>query len=100
MSNITTPEFIDSHIHEFVTTRQDDDLDDLTVDILRALSARVAELEADALRYQWLRSRDLDTIHKGGVFAGQTPENFTLNGKDLDNAIDFAMSQIPHKIPK
>lgn len=42
----------------------------------------------DAARYRWLRSRDLDTISKGGVFAGMTPENVVLNGPDLDAAID------------
>lgn len=42
-----------------------------------------------AIRYAWLRSRDLDTVHVGGVFAGQTPQNIVLNGADLDAAIDF-----------
>ena len=42
----------------------------------------------DAARYRWLRSRDLDTIHNGGVFAGMTPKNVVLNGDDLDAAID------------
>ena len=74
-----------------------------TVDNLRE---RVAELEAqlaathptqqglekDAARYQWLRERDLETVHKGGVFAGMTPENYVLNGADLDAAIDAALA--------
>jgi hypothetical protein len=37
--------------------------------------------------YQHLRAKDLDTIHAGGVFAGLTPQNFALNGINLDNAI-------------
>ncbi|CAI8724030.1 hypothetical protein [Pseudomonas chlororaphis] len=50
-------------------------------------------LRKDAERYQWLRSRNLETIHCGGVFAGQTPHNVVLNGSDLDAAIDSAMIQ-------
>lgn len=42
-----------------------------------------------AQRYAWLRERDLDTIHQGGVFAGMTPNNIVLNGEDLDAAIDL-----------
>lgn len=49
-------------------------------------------LQADAKRYAWLRSRDLETIKLGGVFAGKTPENLVLNGDDLDAAIDAAMA--------
>lgn len=61
----------------------------------RAARARSTQKEAtedarDAARYRYLRERDLDTIKKGGVFAGQTPENFILNGDDLDAAIDAA----------
>lgn len=41
-----------------------------------------------AARYEWLRSRDLDAIQQGGVFAGKTPDNVVLNGTDLDAAID------------
>jgi len=52
-----------------------------------------AAIERDAARYRWLRERDLDTIHLGGVFAGQTPENLVINGEDLDRAIDEAMSR-------
>lgn len=44
-----------------------------------------------AKRYAWLRARDLDTVHEGGVFAGLTPSNVVLNGADLDEAIDAAM---------
>lgn len=46
----------------------------------------VNQIYAD--RYRWLRDRDEDTISHGGVFAGQTPENFILTGDDLDAAID------------
>lgn len=45
----------------------------------------------DARRYRYLRERDLDTIDKGGVFAGMTPENVVLNGDDLDRAVDAAL---------
>ena len=44
-----------------------------------------------ALRYNYLRERDLDTIEKGGVFAGRTPENSILTQEDLDEAIDAAL---------
>ena len=46
---------------------------------------------AYAKRYAWLRSRDVDAISSGGVFAGMTPENVVLNGEDLDAAIDAAI---------
>lgn len=55
---------------------------------------RIVELLAptfhDAQRYEWLRSRPLNTIARGGVFAGLTPDNVVLNGDDLDAAIDRA----------
>ena len=44
-----------------------------------------------AKRYAWLRERDLNTLHEGGVFAGRTPHNVVLNGADLDEAIDAGM---------
>ena len=56
----------------------------------------VASMDAaaarDAARYRWLRSRDLDTIHEGGVFAGLTPENVVINGADLDRYVDAAIA--------
>lgn len=51
------------------------------------------ELRKDAERYQWLRSRDLETINHGGVFAGITPQNMVLNEETLDEAIDAARAQ-------
>ena len=42
----------------------------------------------DAKRYQWLRNRDVDAIHRGGVFAGVTPQNLVINLADLDQHID------------
>jgi hypothetical protein len=51
-----------------------------------------AEWEADAARYRWLRSRDLDTIDAGGIFIGRVPENTVINGEDADRAIDAAIS--------
>lgn len=47
----------------------------------------------DAERYRWLRSRDVDTISKGGVFAGMTPQNLVINEETLDEAVDAAMSK-------
>jgi|GEM_PF-3751352 len=44
----------------------------------------------DAARYRWLRSRDVDAIGQGGVFAGLTPDNLVLSGVDLDRAVDEA----------
>jgi len=45
----------------------------------------------DAARYRWLRDRDLDTISKGGVFAGLMPDKIVLNGGDLDKSVDGAI---------
>jgi len=47
--------------------------------------------DRDAMRYQWLRKKDLDTIQNGGVFGGQTPENVVLSEDELDTAIDREM---------
>lgn len=47
---------------------------------------------ADAQRYRWLRARELDSVHEGGVFAGQTPQNVVINGADLDAVIDAAIA--------
>ncbi|RTS51513.1 hypothetical protein DY943_17460 [Pseudomonas aeruginosa] len=55
------------------------------------LIAEVERLRTDAARYRWLRERDLETISRGGVFAGMTPENIVLNLEDLDAAIDAAI---------
>ena len=56
----------------------------------------IEELVVFASRYRWLRERDLETINKGGVFAGKTPENVVLSGIDLDEAIDTAMLEMPN----
>lgn len=50
----------------------------------------MSDFMKDAQRYRWLRSRDLNAIEDGGVFAGMTPDNTVLNGDDLDRAIDEA----------
>ena len=47
--------------------------------------------ERDAMRYQWLRKKDIETIYEGGVFGGLTPDNVVLNEDDLDAAIDREM---------
>lgn len=57
------------------------------------LRAEVEVLRKDAERYRWLRNRDLDTIHLGGIFAGMTPENVVVNGENLDQAIDASMNK-------
>ncbi|MDM4768651.1 hypothetical protein [Solimonas sp. SE-A11] len=54
------------------------------------LHQHLQEAQASATRYTWLRSRDLETITRGGVFAGLTPDNVILNGVTLDDAIDKA----------
>lgn len=86
--------------------------------LLRRLQSQVTDLEAQleaigaggvgpltyeqiayANRYAWLRSRDVDAISSGGVFAGMTPDNVVLNGEDLDAAIDAAIERA-HDITK
>lgn len=51
-------------------------------------ATEIERLTIDAVRYQWLRGRDLNTIQLGGVFAGITPENIIINEEDLDQHID------------
>jgi hypothetical protein len=62
--------------------------------------ATVGAAHEDAARYRWLRARDLDTIDKGGVFAGLTTGmgygGKVLNGEDLDRAIDTAIACEPN----
>lgn len=48
---------------------------------------------ADARRYRYLRSRDLNAVHRGGLFAGKTPENIVINGVDLDRRCDVAIAE-------
>jgi hypothetical protein len=52
-----------------------------------------ADVKTDAMRYRHLRHKDVDTIYSGGVFAGQTPQNYVLNKEDLDQAIDAEMAE-------
>ena len=47
-----------------------------------------SQIEADARRYRFLRNADIDSIEKGGLFAGKTPDNIVINGEDLDAEID------------
>lgn len=58
----------------------------------RNIATAIKALRRDAERYQWLRSRDLETISQGGVFAGITPQNMVLNEETLDQAVDAAMT--------
>ena len=68
---------------------------DAIPDALTALlAAWTDDVKADCIRYRWLRSRDLDAVTKGGIFAGRTPENVVLNLEDLDAAIDAEMSAV------
>lgn len=52
-----------------------------------------ASIKTDAMRYRHLRHKDVDTVYSGGVFAGQTPQNYVLNKEDLDQAIDAEMAE-------
>ena len=63
---------------------------------ISAQVSKSAETGLYAERYAWLRDRDLSTIHRGGVFAGKTPENLVLSGDDLDAAIDAQMESERH----
>lgn len=67
------------------------EIDRVYLDTIREAAAELDNLAVDAARYRWLRSRDLASIDKGGIFVGQTPENFVMNGDDLDKAIDLAI---------
>jgi hypothetical protein len=65
---------------------------------VQELNAYIGDLEAacDSMRkndqrYRWLRKRNLETVHQGGVFVGLTPHNLVLNGEDMDKAVDAAM---------
>lgn len=79
----------------------DDIDDDVRKEMLGTLRTKVAALlptapprvTANDRRYRYLRERDLGTIKRGGVFAGQTPDNVVLSGDDLDKAIDDAMAR-------
>lgn len=53
-----------------------------------AIKCCVAGNDKDALRYRFLRNQNIDVIHKGGVFAGLTPDNVALTGVELDMAVD------------
>lgn len=57
----------------------------MTVD---EIVSELRQLTADANRYRYLRAADIDAVHKGGIFAGKTPENLVINGIDLDEEID------------
>lgn len=67
---------------------------DMGADALVNLDRALNE-DRDAARYRWLRSRNVDAIESGGIFAGLTPENVVLTGEDLDHAIDAAMVATP-----
>ena len=56
------------------------------------LLAQIEAMSHDAARYRWLRSRDVETIHKGGVFVGVIPDNLVINYEDCDRRIDEEMA--------
>jgi len=60
---------------------------------LESLRAEVHRLRKDAARYNVLRQADVDTVHNGGLFAGLTPENIVINGRDLDERVDAVLAQ-------
>ncbi len=45
----------------------------------------------DAARYRYLREQPIDSIERGGIFVGLTPQNIVANGADLDARMDAAM---------
>jgi hypothetical protein len=67
----------------------------LTPEAARAGLERSKTNAEDAERYRHLRTRDLGSIHSGGVFAGLTPDNLILNGHSLDSAIDKQIGSAP-----
>ena len=67
---------------------------DMGAAALANLEEALAE-DRDAERYRWLRSRNVDAIKSGGIFAGLTPENVVLTGEELDHAIDAAKAATP-----
>lgn len=58
-----------------------------------AIEGLAQETRLDAERYRWLRSRDVNSISKGGVFAGITPQNLVINEETLDEAVDDAIAK-------
>lgn len=61
---------------------------DIAIDNGKACTCQSCVDKVYSARYKYLRERDLDTIQKGGIFAGSTPDNQLLSGVDLDKAID------------
>jgi hypothetical protein len=54
--------------------------------------AQMDDVLKDAERYRKLRNADIDSVSKGGVFAGLTPDNVVINGEDLDIAVDLLIN--------
>lgn len=93
-------QLFDHHIAHFVRNEEERSRSLFTLesgilslqsDLIDELRAEAEQLRKDAARYRWLRERDLETISRGGVFAGMTPENIVLNLEDLDAEIDAAI---------
>ena len=49
-------------------------------------------LRKNAERYLVLRQADVDTIHNDGLFAGLTPDNIVINGRDLNERVDAVLA--------
>ena len=64
-----------------------------------SIPEQIRRMAKDAARYRWLRERDFETISRGGVFAGMTPENIVLNQEDLDAEIDAAQKEQRNERP-
>jgi hypothetical protein len=79
----------DAEIFEREASALDSDVRQLCV-VMR----RICQ-DDDARRYQWLRSRDDNTIVQGGVFIGLTPQNMILTLADADRHIDEEMEREP-----
>lgn len=67
--------------------------------LIEWIASRVETLMRDAMRYRKLRDADIDAIHKGGVFAGLTPDNVVINGEDLDIAVDLLIDDAAQSAP-
>lgn len=85
-------DWIERHAAQVVIDDAQSDLNTLREENAR-LQDEVQRLRKDAARYNVLRQADVDTIHNGGLFAGLTPENIVINGRDLDERVDAVLAQ-------
>lgn len=64
----------------------------MPVELLLEIHPDIRREQEDSVRYRWLRERDLESIHKGGIFVGMMPQKIVMNGDDLDFEVDAAMA--------